>query len=81
MLRSLAAKGKIILPESQQKGGSLANKPRAIPRLENDTAPVVGQLKDIMPLSIEIVGKQGTPEFVSMLVQYHFAMSNLSLFT
>ena len=72
VLRSLDAKGKIVLPEPMKKGGHISNKPRAIARLEHDTAPIVGQLKDIMPLSVEIVGKEGRAEFLSMLSQYHY---------
>jgi hypothetical protein len=40
--------------------------------LEHDTKPIVGQLKDIQPLTIEIVDKKGMPEFKSMLSQYHY---------
>jgi hypothetical protein len=40
--------------------------------LEHDTTPIAGRLKDMMPLAIEIVGKEGTPEFISMLSQYHY---------
>ena len=48
------------------------NKPRSIPYLEHDTTPINGSLKDILPISIEIVDKKGSPEFASMLAQYHY---------
>jgi len=72
MLRSLAHKGKIVLPESQANPRLDGNKPRTIPHLWHDTTPITGHLKDLLPLSIEIVDKKGTPEFTSMLAQYHY---------
>ena len=69
LLRKLDKEGKISLPESQAKPG--LNKPRTFPQLEHDRTPIVGHLKDILPLSIEIVNKKA-PEFVSLLVQYHY---------
>jgi len=70
VLIKLASQGKIILPESRV--GSKSHKPRVIPCLEHDTTPIVGHLKDILPVTIEIVNKGNTPEFVSMLAQYHY---------
>jgi len=72
LLISLAQKGKIVLPESQAVNNLNGNKPRVIPHLEHDTTPIVGHLKDLLPLSIKIVDKKGTPEFVSMLAQFHY---------
>jgi len=72
MLRKLASQGKIILPESQAICGLSGNKPRTYTYLEHDMTPIVGPLKDILPLSIEIVNKKGSPEFISMLAQYHY---------
>ena len=70
LLRKLDKEWKIALPESQAKPG--LNKPRTFACLEHDCTPIEGPLKDILPLSIEIVNKKGTPEFVSLLVQYHY---------
>jgi len=70
LLRKLANEGKIVLPESRARPG--LNKPRTFSLLEHDRTPIVGQLKDILPLSVDIVDKKGTPEFVSLLVQYHY---------
>ena len=70
LLRKLANQGKIVLPETQRKSGSVQK--RKILRLEHDITPISGQLKDILPLSIEIVNKEGAAEFASMLVQYHY---------
>ena len=73
LLIKLASQGKIALPESRRAGsGPIRNKARTIPRLEHDTTPIVGRLKDILPVAIEIVNKKGTPEFASMLAQYHY---------
>ena len=73
LLRKLDSQGKIALPAPTPIPRlANGNAPRAIPRLEHDTSPVEARLEDIMPLSIEIVGKRGTPEFVSMLAQYHY---------
>jgi len=72
LLRNLDHQGKIALPESQKKPRMSGNKPRTIPNLVHDTTPIVGHLKDILPLTIEIVDKKGTPEFISMLAQYHY---------
>jgi hypothetical protein len=70
LLRKLANQGEIVLPESHR--GARAHGPRTIPCLEHDTATIAGHLKDIMPVSIEIVDKKGAPEFASMLGQYHY---------
>ena len=72
LLRKLAAQGKIELPKSQMNPKLNGNKPRKIPHLEHDTTPIAGHLNDILPVSIEIVDKNGTPEFASMLAQYHY---------
>ena len=72
VLRKLAQQGKIVLPEPRAGSIRSASKPRTILRLEHDTTPIVGNLKDILPVSIEIVDKKGTPEFASMLAQYHY---------
>jgi len=72
LLRKLANKGRIVLPESHRGAIAHGNKPRNIPQMEHDTAPVSGHLRDILPLSINIVDKAGTPEFASMLAQYHY---------
>jgi len=72
VLRKLARQGKIVLPESRAASMRGAGRPRTILRLEHDTTPIVGNLKDIMPISIEIVGREGAPEFASMLAQYHY---------
>jgi len=71
-LRSLDSKGIIKLPEHQKGYLATGNKPRTIPHMEHDTTPITSHLKGIMPLSIEIVGKEGTPEFISMLSQFHY---------
>jgi len=71
-LRKLADQGKIVLPESHRGARAHGNKPRGIQRLEHDATPIVGSLKDILPISIEIVGKEGAPEFASMLAQFHY---------
>jgi hypothetical protein len=71
LLRKLADQGKIVLPESRR--GSRANgNMRSIPYLEHDTTPIEGRLDSILPLSIEIVNKEGSSEFASMLAQYHY---------
>jgi len=70
LLRKLANEGKIVLPESRARSG--LNKPRTFSLLEHDRTPIIGHLKDSLPLSVEIVDKKGTPEFVSLLVQYHY---------
>jgi len=72
MLRKLAKQGEIVLPQSHRGARAHGNKPRTIPCLEHDTAPIVGCLKDIIPVSIEIVDKASALEFASMLVQYHY---------
>jgi hypothetical protein len=72
MLRKLAKQGEIVLPQSHRGSRAHGNKPRTIPYLEHDTAPIVGCLKDIIPVSIEIVDKASALEFASMLVQYHY---------
>jgi len=72
LLRKLANQGKIVLPESNMGSRAHGNKPRAIPHLEHDTTPITGHLKNILPLSIEIVNKEGSAEFASMLAQYHY---------
>ena len=72
LLRKLANKGEITLPESHRGSRAHGNKPRAIPHLEHDTTPIAGNLDNILPLSIEIVNKEGAPEFASMLAQYHY---------
>jgi len=72
LLVKLVSKGEIALPESRVGSRSHMNRTRTVPRLEHDTTPMVGHLKDILPLSIEIVNKDGTPEFASMLAQYHY---------
>jgi len=72
LLRKLSDQGVIVLPESQQGSRVHGNKPRSIPHLEHDTATIAGHLNDILPVSIEIVDKNGSPEFASMLAQYHY---------
>ena len=72
LLRKLEKQGKIILPEPRRISRRNGNKPRIIPHLEHDTTPIVADLKDVLPLSIEIVDKEGTKEFISMLAQYHY---------
>ena len=72
LLTKLDSQGSIELPESQSGSVANLNKPRTIPHLEHDTTPIAGHLKDILPVTIEIVDKKGTPEFVSMLAQYHY---------
>ena len=72
LLTKLASQGKIVLPEPQSVPGPSGNRPRTIPRLEHDTAPIAGRLKDILPVTVEIVNKKGTPEFISLLAQYHY---------
>ena len=71
LLRKLDRQGEICLPESHTGARAHGNK-RSVPRLEHDVTPVAGHLNDILPLSIEIVGKEGAPEFASMLAQYHY---------
>jgi hypothetical protein len=72
LLIKLSNQGKIVLPEPQRVPRATGNKPRTIPHLEHDATPITGQLKDILPLSIDIVDKKGTSEFASMLAQYHY---------
>jgi len=72
LLRKLADQGEIALPESHKGSRAHGNKPRAIPHLIHDATPIAGHLDNILPLSIEIVGKEGAPEFTSMLAQYHY---------
>ena len=72
MLRKLAKQGEIVLPQSHRGARAHGNKPRTIPCLEHDTSPIVGCLKDIIPVFIEIVDKASALEFASMLVQYHY---------
>jgi hypothetical protein len=71
LLRQLANQGKIELPDSHAPWID-SSKPRVIPRLEHDTTPIACHLKDILPLSIEIVDKEGMPEFMSLLAQFHY---------
>jgi hypothetical protein len=72
LLRKLDSRGEIELPESNRGAIAHGNKPRTVPRMEHNTAPVGGCLRDILPLSIDIVDKAGAPEFASMLAQYHY---------
>ena len=72
LLRKLDKQGEIELPESHRGARAHGNKPRSIPHLEHDTTPIVMDLTDILPLSIEVVCKKDIPEFVSMLAQYHY---------
>jgi len=72
LLRKLASQGKIELPEAQRRPKSNVGRQRVVPHFEHDTTPIAGRLKDILPISIEIVGKEGSPEFASMLAQYHY---------
>ena len=72
LLRKLNNQGKIVLPESHRGSRAHGNKRRIIPHMEHNTTPVAGSLSTILPLSIEIVDKEGMPEFVSMLAQYHY---------
>ena len=72
LLRQLADQGRIVLPKPQRASNANAGSPRTIPLLEHDTTPIISPLKDILPLSIEIVDKKGAPEFASMLAQYHY---------
>jgi hypothetical protein len=72
LLRKLESQGKIILPKSRKGPKPNVSNPRAVLHMEHDVTPIVGQLKDIMPLSVEIVGKEGAAEFASMLSQYHY---------
>ena len=72
LLRKLAAQGKIVLPESQARPSNRSSGKRTIIRLDHDTTPITGHLNDVLPLSIDIVDKAGTPEFISMLAQYHY---------
>ena len=72
LLRKLDKRGEIELPESHRGARAHGNKPRSVPRLEHDTTPIAGHLNDILPLSVEIVGTKGAPEFASMLAQYHY---------
>jgi len=71
LLRKLSNQGKIVLPETLRTGHK-TGKPRKILHLEHDITPISGQLKDILPLSIEIVNKEGAAEFASMMAQYHY---------
>jgi hypothetical protein len=72
LLRKLDSQGKIVLPESQARPNLRNNEKRNIKCLEHDTNLITGHLNDILPLSIDIVDKKGTPEFISMLAQYHY---------
>jgi hypothetical protein len=72
LLRKLASQGKIVLPESQRGPKPNVSNPRVIRHLAHDTTPIIKQLKDLQPLSIEIVDKKGAPEFASMLSQFHY---------
>jgi len=72
LLRKLATQGRIVLPKSQVVIKADGKKSRTIPHLKHDTSPIEGTLKDIQPLSIEIVDKSGASEFASMLTQHHY---------
>jgi hypothetical protein len=72
LLRKLSGQGKIELPESKKLPNANSNKPRAIAHMEHDRTPLDRPLKDMLPLSVEIVGKSGAPEFASMLAQHHY---------
>ena len=72
LLTNLAHQGKIVLPKSQANPRLNGNKPRTVQLMLHDITPIEGSLKDLMPLSISIVDKKGSPEFESMLVQYHY---------
>ena len=72
LLRKLANQGEIVLPQSHKGARAHGNKPVSIPHMEHDTTPIEGSLEDIMPISIEIVDKKGSPEFASMLSQHHY---------
>ena len=72
MVLKLEAKGYITLPERAafpSKG--LQN--RSIPAIHHDTSPIEASLKDLLPLSLEIVkAKDSLSLFRYLLSQYHY---------
>ena len=72
MLLKLEAKGYIALPERKAfPSNGLQN--RSIPDINHDATPIEASLKDLLPLSIEIVkGKDSLSLFCHLLSRYHY---------
>jgi len=71
MLCALDKAGSIQLPAS--KNASKKSTRRIIKHIEHDAEPIICELGDLRPLSIEIVGSgYALEEFKSLLDQYHY---------
>lgn len=79
MLLKLEAKGYIILPERATfPSNGLQN--RSIPEIHHDTSPIEASLKDLLPLSVEIVkAKVSSSLFRYLLTRYHYLGYNVTV--
>jgi len=72
LLLALDKAGKIVLPKPQRtprRAGDL----KKIKHLAHDDTPIVGSLKDLQPLQIEVVSsKDDLVQFKSYIDQYHY---------
>jgi hypothetical protein len=72
MLLKLEAKGYITLPE-RAAYPLHGLKPRSVSDIPHDTSPIEASLKDLLPLSIEIVkAKDSLSLFSYLLTRYHY---------
>lgn len=71
LLLSLEKAGKILLPERQMMPRPPGRE--KIEHLAHNETPIIGKLKELTPLRLEVVsGKASLGEFKSLLAQYHY---------
>jgi hypothetical protein len=72
LLLALDKAGKIVLPKLQ-KSLRRAGELKKIKHLAHDETPIVGRLKDLQPLRVEVVSsKDDLVQFKSYIDQYHY---------
>jgi len=72
LLRSLDTAGQIKLPP-QQRAARKKGRSASIQLSFHDTTPIEKGLKDVLPLTVQIVtSKEGMDEYKSLIEQYHY---------
>jgi len=72
LLRALDKAGKIVLPKLKTTPRRAGDR-KGIKHLAHDETPIVGNLKDLQPLRVEIVSsKDDIAQFKSYIDQYHY---------
>jgi len=81
LLRKLAAKGVITLPEKIGNAGLKAGRKTQLQLMLHDTTEISCSIKEILPIQVEVV-KEYSPrgrEFKSLIEQYHYLGFDLTI--